>query len=301
MTLLTLFSTPKPFIDPHISTIQRNAIQSWLQLGSDVEVFIIGEETGIEEVAAEYHVAYIKEVERNEQGTPIVSSIFAKARQVSTSPLLSYVNADILLFPDFIDATRQVKGLLKQFVMVAQRWDLSVMSLLDFSPGWEKRLRTDIRTRGRLHLPAGSDFFTFPRELFAEIPAFAIGRAGWDNWMIYHAIQNQWTVVDATPSLTLVHQDHDYSHLPDGRPHYNHEESQQNMLLAGGANRMYTILDSNKQLVNGKIRPPRSDLLRLARKIETRLMSGDRQRSGPRWAIARLFRRWRRKQTGSLE
>jgi hypothetical protein len=301
MTLITLFSTPKPFIDPHISKIQRNAIQSWIQLGPDVEVLIIGEEAGIEEVAAEYGVAYIKEVDRNELGTPLVSSIFAKARQVSTNPLLSYVNADILLLADFLEATRQVHVLLKQFVMVAQRWDLRVMSPLDFSSGWEQRLRTDIIARGRLHFPAGSDFFTFPRELFNEIPNFAIGRAGWDNWMIYYAIQNHWTVVDTTPSLTIVHQDHDYSHLPDGKPHYNHEESQQNMVLAGGANRMYTILDSNKQLVDGKIHPPRFDLLRLARKIETGLMSGDIQRSGPRWAIARLFRRWRRKQTGSLK
>ena len=301
MTLTTLFSAPKPFSDPHISTIQRNAIQSWQQLGSDIDIFLIGAEIGVEEVAAECHVAYIKEVDRNEQGTPLVSSIFAKARQVSSSPLLSYVNADILLFPDFIDSVWCVKEHLDQFVMIGQRWDLSVTALLDFSLGWEQRLRVEISERGKLHLPAGSDFFVFPREIFTEIPPFAIGRAGWDNWMIYHAIQNHWTVVDTTPSLTLVHQDHDYSHLPDGKPHYNHEESQQNILLAGGANRIYTILDSNKQLVNCKIRPPKFNLLRLSRRIENWLMSGDIQRSGSRWAIARLFRRWRRKKTGSLE
>ena len=53
-----------------------------------------------------------------------------------------------------------------------------------------------LRARGRPHLPAGSDYFLFPRHLFAEIPEFAIGRAGWDNWMIYQARRQGWPVVD---------------------------------------------------------------------------------------------------------
>ena len=32
MPLITIFSSPKPFINPHIATIQRNAIQSWTLL-----------------------------------------------------------------------------------------------------------------------------------------------------------------------------------------------------------------------------------------------------------------------------
>ena len=37
MALITLFSAPKPFIDSHIATIQRNAIKSWTLL-PDVDV-----------------------------------------------------------------------------------------------------------------------------------------------------------------------------------------------------------------------------------------------------------------------
>ena len=40
MTLLTIFTAPKPFTHPHINVIQRNAIRSWMQL-DDVEVIII--------------------------------------------------------------------------------------------------------------------------------------------------------------------------------------------------------------------------------------------------------------------
>jgi hypothetical protein len=48
MTFLTIFTSPKPFTkNPHINLIQRNAIQSWLHLGPEVEVFMMGDEAGM--------------------------------------------------------------------------------------------------------------------------------------------------------------------------------------------------------------------------------------------------------------
>ncbi len=73
MSLLTIFTAPKPFTNPHIAIIQRNAIQSWLHLGLEVEVFLVGDEPGMAEVAAEYQVRQLAEVRRSEQGTPLVS------------------------------------------------------------------------------------------------------------------------------------------------------------------------------------------------------------------------------------
>ena len=102
MPTLTIFSAPKPFTNPHIATIQRNAIRSWVELGSEVEVFLVGEEAGLAEAAAELGVRYLPNVRRNAEGTPLVSSIFDLARQNSNSPLLAYVNADIILLPDFL-------------------------------------------------------------------------------------------------------------------------------------------------------------------------------------------------------
>jgi hypothetical protein len=149
-------------------------------------------------------------------------------------------------------------------------------------------------------MPSGSDYFLFPHDLFSEIPDFAIGRAGWDNWMIFHARQQGWPVIDATPSILVIHQDHDYSHLPGGKPHYEHPESQVNQDLAGGSANLYMVLDSDRQLVDGRIRRPRLSLLRLLRGAEMSLTPPGSQRRGLRWKLARLFRRLRRRITGSL-
>jgi hypothetical protein len=298
MTFLTVFSAPKPFTNPHINIIQRNAMRSWQQLGPEVQALLVGKETGLAEAANEYGIAVLEEVQRNDSGTPLVSSIFSLARQASDSPFLVCVNGDILLLPDILQAAKDISQALpaeQPFLMIGQRWDLEVPEMLDFSPGWDEHLRADVQRRGRLHPPAGSDYFLFPRSAFGEMPDFAIGRAGWDNWMIYHARQQGWPVIDGTPSVTIIHQSHDYSHLPGNQPHYNLPESQHNMALAGGSANMFMVLDTNCQLSDGGVTAHAWSLVRSARAIERWLTPADGKMRGLRGALARRARRLRRR------
>ncbi|MFM8319535.1 MAG: hypothetical protein ACKOC5_01370 [Chloroflexota bacterium] len=296
MPELTLFSAPKPFTNPHIAAIQHNAFQSWAALAPQAETFIVGQEPGLAEAAAEHGLPLLPDVRRSEQNTPLVSSIFDLARQASTAPYLAYVNGDILLLPDLLDGLRAIAARLAQrpFLLIGQRWDLDVSGRLDFSPGWQARLQTEVARRGALHKPAGSDYFVFPRQAFSEMPDFAIGRAGWDNWMIYHARRQGWPVIDGTPSVQIVHQNHDYSHLPGGLAHYDHPESRQNMTLGGGLANMYMVLDADYCLKDGRVVRPPLDRLRLLRAIERWLTPPDGRLRGPRGALARRFRRLRR-------
>ncbi len=45
--LLTLFTAPKSFENPHINTIQRNTLRNWLALGDEVAVVVIGDDPGL--------------------------------------------------------------------------------------------------------------------------------------------------------------------------------------------------------------------------------------------------------------
>jgi hypothetical protein len=253
MPLLTIFTSPKPFTNPHIAVIQRNAIRSWVELGEEVQVVLLGEEEGLSQNAAKLGVTYIPDIERNASGTPLISSMFRTARTVNDSPILACVNADILLLPDFLESAKRVLGSTRQFLMIGQRWDLDVKSELDFSLNWQDRLQQDCAQRGRLHKPTGSDYFLFPRECFTSIPDFAIGRAGWDNWMIYESRTRGWKTIDATADIQVIHQDHDYSHLPGGQPHYHLPETDENIRLAGGRRVIFTLPDANWQLKNGRL------------------------------------------------
>jgi hypothetical protein len=293
MAFLTIFTAPKSFTDPHIDTIQRNAIQSWLHLGDDVEVILIGEEQGLADVAREYNVKHFPQVKRNEWNTPLVSSIFSLARQNSNSPLLAYVNADILLLPYVVTRSRQVADKVEKFLIIGRRWDLDVSKYLDFPATWAADLRRDVLTRGELHAPAGSDYFIFPRSVFKDIPDFAIGRAGWDNWMIYQGLQRRWPVIDATEALMIVHQNHDYSHLPGGQAHYDLEETQINAELGGGMQNMYMVLDASHELRHGQVKRARLTMARFFRRLERLVYSPEQQ--GLRWALTRKLRLLRKK------
>jgi len=52
MLLLTLFTAPKPFVDPHISLIQTNMLRNWQALGPEIEIVVIGDEPGIAEICS---------------------------------------------------------------------------------------------------------------------------------------------------------------------------------------------------------------------------------------------------------
>jgi hypothetical protein len=297
MTLLTLFTAPKPFTDPHINTIQRNALQSWLKLGDEVEVLVIGDEPGLGEAIADIGGRQLADVARNDWDTPLISSIFSLARQHSRSPYLCYVNADILFLPDLIASTRTISQAERDFLVIGQRWDLDVKHPIDFSNGWEDRLQQLVKDHGSLHPPAGSDYFIFPRDSFQDIPDFAVGRAGWDNWMISHAIKKIWAVIDATESITTIHQDHLYDHLPGGKPHYGIEESDENRQLAGGKANMGLITDANRRLVDGRLETVRPGFVGLVRRAELWLTPAEVRPDGMRWALARRLKRLRRRYT----
>jgi hypothetical protein len=267
MAFLTIFTAPKPFTNPHINIIQRNALAAWTRL-TDVEVILIGDESGIPATAREFGVKNVPQVERDGNGIPIVSAVMDIGHKFSASPLLCYVNADMILMSDLVRATRQVSAQARDFLLVGQRWDLEITQPYDFSGDWESRLCREVMLRGRFYSPWGIDYFIFPRHLYTEIPDFTIGRPAWDNWMVYHAVTSFGMSIDASRDVFVVHQNHDYSHLPGNRPPYGSEVAKSNLTKAGGRKHVFNILDTNRELVGGRILRPQPRFVLLLRWME---------------------------------
>ena len=251
--LLTIFTTPKPFVDKHIITIQRNALRSWQAMGEAVEVLVIGNDEGVAENAEMLDVRHIPDVRCNSRGTPLISSMLSLAREHSSSPYLAIVNTDIILFPDMLQAIRDTTKARQEFVLIGQRWDMDVTEELPGGHEAFTSFKDQVKEKGSLHPPMGSDYFLFPRTCYTEIPDFAIGRAGWDNWFIFKSRWEGWALVDATQDITIVHQNHDYRHLPGGQPHYRLPETDENVEAAGGYHTIFTMDDVQYNLVNGKL------------------------------------------------
>jgi hypothetical protein len=242
--MLTLFSCPKPFLAP-AAIIQRNALQSWKRLQPGVEIILMGDDEGTSHVANEFGVRHIPDVARNASGTPLISSLFEKAQGQATHERMCYVNADILLMSDFVRAIQRVILEMPKSLMVGRRWNLDVKEPLDFSAGWETRLTREISRRGKLAPHFAIDYFVFPKGILGEIPPFAVGRPAWDNWVLYQARCKNIPVVDLTKAVTVIHQNHDYSHHPGGwAGAMKGEESKRNIQLAGEVGHAHSLLDA---------------------------------------------------------
>jgi hypothetical protein len=253
--MLTLFCCPKPFRGLSFDA-QRNAIRSWLQLKPTPEVFLVGNEEGVQEAARDFQVRHLQQVARNSFGTPLVNSVFRLAEEAATNEILCYINADIILMSDFIDGIRRVVREMPRSLMVGRRWNLEIKKVIDFNPDWERWLKNLVAQRGKLYPLFGIDYFVFPKGVWGEIPPFAIGRPGWDNWIIYRARLLDLPVVDLTWAVTVVHQNHDYSHHPEGwKGAMKGEESKRNIELAGEVAHVHSLLDANYRLAGAGLKP----------------------------------------------
>lgn len=231
MSYLTVFSLPKGFSDPHVSLIQRNALASWCRLAPEVEVLLMGDDPGVADAAREFGATHVGDPAKNEFGTPLLDWAFAEAAARGSGDLLCYVNADIILLDDFIAAVKRLPR--EPYLAIGQRWDCDVRSPLDFAVDGPT-LRQWARRNGTIDLGRGSDYFVYPRGTDFGLPAFAVGRPGWDNWMMGRALAMGVPLIDITESVTVMHQNHAYGHVAARRgSDWEGPEAERNRRLGG--------------------------------------------------------------------
>jgi hypothetical protein len=259
--MITFFTTPKPFLG-HIELIQRNAIWSWLHLGTECEIILLGDDEGVGAFAKESGVTHIPDIGRNRYGTPLVNSIFELAEKNARSEMLCYINSDIILFKDFTQALSKIR--LNNFLLLGQRWNLDVIQEIDYSdPNWESIWKMKAHSSGQLNGPDGVDYYTYRRGLWGQMPPFALGRTRYDNWMIWKARDQGVRVIDATGVITCIHQNHERTYTSIGiappRGDVNDltksTEAQENHELAGGWDHIFTLRDATWRLTKNGLKP----------------------------------------------
>jgi len=254
--LLTLLAMPKPF-DGHIGIIQRNAIISWTKLNPRPEIFLFGEEKGTAEITEELQIGHLRDIHRNKFGTPLLSDLMQRAKEVSKSPILGYVNCDIILLQEFQDSIASIHQQIAQFLAVTHRWEIDLRKNLDFAANGPVRL--ELLPPGVPGHHTAIDAFVFTRDVYSEVPPLAIGRAWFDQWLIKDALLRGIPVVDITEVARAIHQNHDYAHIARGqRGAYGGEEARRNLDIYGGVPHAFTLLNATHELREDRsIRPIR--------------------------------------------
>jgi hypothetical protein len=87
---------------------------------------------------------------------------------------------------------------------------------LEFSAGWEEKLKLRAKATGVNEHDSGIDVFVFPKGMYPLIPDFAIGRLWFDQWLIKAVRMQKLPVINASLICPLLHQRHDYNHVAGG-------------------------------------------------------------------------------------
>jgi hypothetical protein len=249
--MITIFTIPKPFVG-HIGIIQRNAIISWLNLVPKCEIILFGDEPGIQEISLEFGIEHVKEIKKNEFGTPFLDDVFYRAQKIARYDILCYCNADIIFFNELIEAVKKIP--VQVYLMVGERWDVDVTTPIDTSrETWaEEFLAFSREHHSVLNFP-GMDYFIFPKGMLTEFPPFVVGRRGWDNWLIYHVRERKIPVIDATAVIPVIHQNHSYAHVPQKEgTRWEGPESWNNVRLVGNRQiYLWELADADWVLTQG--------------------------------------------------
>jgi len=162
---------------------------------------------------------------------------------LATERIHCYVNCDIILGESFIPVIQQVSQWRPRFLVVGRCWDMDIKEPITFQKTtWENELAAILAQRPSMRGEWAIDYFVFPRGLYGQMPPFALGRAKFDNWLVWKAGDLKVPVVDATPVLRAVHQNHDYSHVAGGKDYTLYgEEAMRNQEYAGGEAHCYGI------------------------------------------------------------
>jgi hypothetical protein len=243
--MLTLFTTAKAFTG-HSGIIQRNALKSWTLLHPDIEIILFGGDEGTAEISRELGLRHEPHVELNEFGTKRIDFIFRRAQEIARHEVLCYSNCDMIYTRDFLGALETVEFSFPKFLMVGRRWDTDIASPLEFaSPVWDLDVVLLAREKGIQQPGYSVDYFAFRRGLYANMPELVIGRVWWDHWLVWKARMESAAVVDVSPLVTAVHQNHGYGYHPAGaKGVWTDEQAMRNWNNAGGRWHLFTIDDA---------------------------------------------------------
>jgi len=185
---------------------EYNAVRSWQLAFPYATIILFGEET--KPLASKLKV-WTRGVECCPDGAPYLNEMIRHmANWSSPGEAQLYVNADIILFDGARKHLSYFEKLGAPFLLTGQRWNVDTEdclpdTLLGHEP-WGKAMARE----GKIMSPCGADWFCFSRGQYLDMPAFAIGRTTFDQWMIYHAQKKEWLAYNMTEHILALHQNH---------------------------------------------------------------------------------------------
>lgn len=256
---VTIFSSPRPFTDPHISMIQRNGIGSWLELRPRPQVLLVGNEEGVADVARELNVTHVPDVATTEDGIPLRDSIHALAHRYAHHDMVCLINADIIILSNFYECIRRIP--FKQYVATGRRFDMDIDWPIPFeSDRWRDELEALRKRSGVLHGPSAVDYVVYQKSIDPPIlPPFPVHLPGWDGWYLFQCKKQRIPIVNMDIAVTAIHQTHESKEANHAkfRIWQRDEGAREVLRRAGGFTDRATLREADYVFRGGDVRRPK--------------------------------------------
>lgn len=213
--MLTIFTTPRPF-KGHNEVAFRNAIRSWRLLIPTPDIIVLG---GSGTWAKTEGARYLHGYRRNDRDLPYLDDFVAKAQELARYDILCLTSDHLVFFQDLMDTLyvidEQFPG---PFLLVGRRWNVDQYWPIDFDADWQTLLLDKMAAIGEFRGSASKDYMIFRRPLVMDPPPFLIGRPWYDSWFVWAAKRDGVPVIDGSLSITAVHANHSFPHIPGAPP-----------------------------------------------------------------------------------
>ncbi|KAK2139731.1 hypothetical protein LSH36_1635g00002 [Paralvinella palmiformis] len=214
-TLLVLATSPSPL---HVRThFTNNVILNWSKLRPWIQPVMFVDDIGssIAEMAKQ-NGWLIRPVPRRRSNIPVFKDLILETSTINpSSPLVGFANDDILFAYNIITTIAVILESLvtirEQFVFITGRRRNVDGELIGRIDDVDCPQIVYLLGKDRSAFSQDSaDYFLFSsntvRKYWAEMPEFVIGRAGYDNWIISSAVARNATAIEATETITALHQ-----------------------------------------------------------------------------------------------
>lgn len=190
--------------------IQQSALYSWRANG--IPVILPNNEVGIKDRCP--GVTFVEGVRRGWEiglhtGAVILPDLMNAVLPHINTPMVALISSDMIIPPDF---TERLDGLLKSqgfdTFLEGTRHNLKLGYCVNSPETYQKVQKEPWQLRNGF----SPDLFVMSKYWFkalrAEMPAFLIGRYGWDSWIHRWVEHNVPQRVDCTLGLPVLHCDH---------------------------------------------------------------------------------------------
>lgn len=207
--VLTLFTTVR---DVELRrNIQNNTLHNWASLRPAVlpVLFTAPNDTREWQEMSSGLGWIVESAPRTRSGVPILKDMFKFVSRKHPSPFLGFANADNLFGTSLIHTLSELNSLSpihkRVSLITGRRRNVPENLLEGYTPQYVEILASNLS----LYSKRAQDYFiTSHRAGFCwgGVPDFVVGRIGYDNWLMVRAQQWNVTLVDASDTITVLHQ-----------------------------------------------------------------------------------------------